>query len=111
LVGRLLQGGVLLAALIVAAGGMIYLRAHGSALVDYHVFRGEPPLLRGVAGVVRGTLALDGESMIALGLLVLIATPIARVVLLLVAFIARRDRIYTAVTAVVLTVLLVSLAS
>jgi uncharacterized membrane protein len=106
-----LQGGVLLAALIVAAGGILHLAAHGSAIVDYHVFRGEPPAWRSMAAIVRGTLALQGESMIALGLLVLIATPIARVVLLLVAFLAQRDRVYTLVTGVVLTVLLISLVS
>ena len=47
--------------------------------------------------------------MIQLGLLVLIATPIARVAFSLVAFALQRDRIYVIVTLIVLAVLLYSL--
>jgi len=44
------------------------------------------------------------------GLLLLIATPIARVGLSLVAFVHQRDRLYAAITAFVLLLLLASLA-
>jgi uncharacterized membrane protein len=77
---------------------VLYLSAHATTLVDYHTFHAEP-----------FSLTVQGEPLIALGLLVLIATPIARVVLLLIAFVARRDRVYTAITVAVLTVLLISL--
>ena len=43
------------------------------------------------------------------GLLVLIATPVVRVVASFVAFVLERDRIYAAITLAVLTILLVSL--
>jgi uncharacterized membrane protein len=46
-----------------------------------------------------------------LGLLLLIATPIARVAFSLVAFMLERDRTYVVITAIVLTILLYSLVS
>jgi uncharacterized membrane protein len=47
---------------------------------------------------------------ILLGLLLLVATPIARVALSLVAFMRQRDRRYVLITAIVLAILLFSLA-
>ena len=43
------------------------------------------------------------------GLLLLIATPVARVALSLVAFVLQRDRLYVGITAFVLALLLASL--
>ena len=60
-------------------------------------------------GVVAGALALRAQSVIQLGLLVLIATPIARVAFALLAFARQRDATYVAVSALVLAVLLFSL--
>jgi uncharacterized membrane protein len=100
LVSRVLRGGVLLSALVTAVGGALYLRQHGTQSVDYSIFTGVPPTL---------SLSLRGESIMALGLLLLVATPIARVALLAVTFILEHDRLYTAVSTLVLTVLLVSI--
>jgi uncharacterized membrane protein len=44
-----------------------------------------------------------------LGLVLLIATPVARVAMSLVAFILQRDRVYVVVTLIVLAVLIFSL--
>lgn len=49
--------------------------------------------------------------MVLAGLLLLIATPVARVILTLVVFAIRRDRTYTWITLAVLAVLLYSLAT
>jgi uncharacterized membrane protein len=73
------------------------------------VFAGQPAELRSVRSVVAGALALRGQWVIQLGLLVLIATPIARVAFALLAFARQRDGIYVAVSALVLAVLLFSL--
>ena len=64
---------------------------------------------RSVAGVVHGALALERASIIQLGVLLLIATPVARVAFSVLAFAAQRDAIYVTVTLVVLAVLLYSL--
>ncbi len=53
---------------------------------------------------------MEPRSVIQLGLLLLIATPIARVAFSVVAFAVQRDRVYVGLSAVVLAVLLWSLS-
>jgi uncharacterized membrane protein len=109
IIGRLLQAGVLLAAAIVLFGGILYLREAAFQLRDYHTFHGVSEPLKSIASVARGAMALDALSVIQLGLLVLIATPIARVAFSVVAFALERDWLYVGLTFVVLGVLLYSL--
>lgn len=109
LVGRLLRAGVLTAAAVAALGGVLYLWGHGSAVVDYRTFHGEPQDLRSVSGIVGAVFRGQSRAVIALGLLLLIATPIARVALSLVGFAVERDRRYVAITGIVLVLLLFSL--
>ncbi|MCU1334950.1 MAG: putative rane protein [Bryobacterales bacterium] len=107
--GDLLRAGVLLSAAIVMLGGVIYLIHQGNTAPDYGVFRGEPPNLQTVTGIVADALRLSGRGIIQLGLLVLIATPVARVVFAVFAFSAQRDWLYVLVSAIVLGVLTFSL--
>ncbi|MCI0548769.1 MAG: DUF1634 domain-containing protein [Candidatus Rokubacteria bacterium] len=109
LLGRLLLAGVLLSATVVLLGGLVYLARHGSEVHDYRVFRGEPPALERVTAVARGAAAGDGRAIMQLGILILLATPVARVALSVVAFIRQRDPTYVIVTCVVLAVLLSSM--
>ena len=81
----------------------------GKRIADFRVFRGEPLDLRGAAAIVRAASAGDRQAIIQLGVLVLIATPIARVVLSLLAFARERDGTYVTVTGIVLLVLLAGL--
>ena len=108
-VGNLLRGGVLIAAAVAIVGGIAHLWHLGGARSDYHVFRGDPAKLRSVAGLVRGALAFDTACVIQLGIVLLIATPVARVALTVVAFALRRDRMYVAVSTIVLVLLAWSL--
>jgi uncharacterized membrane protein len=108
-VGNLLRAGVLLAAAVVLAGGILFLVRHGGAVPDYRVFRGEPANLRTLAGIVRGSLAERGRGVVQLGLLILVATPVARVAFTAVAFAVERDRTYVLVALLVLCLLLMSL--
>jgi uncharacterized membrane protein len=109
-VGKLLRGGVLLAAAVVMAGGVLYLARHGQEVEPFHIFHGEPAELRSVGGIVGAAAAGGARAIIQLGLLILIATPVARVALAMALFAFNRDRTYTAVSATVLTLLLASLA-
>jgi len=81
-VGNLLRAGVALSAAVVFVRGVIYLVRHGAETPNYHVFRGEPPDLRAFSGIVRDALALRGRGIIQLGLVLLIAMPVARVAFL-----------------------------
>jgi uncharacterized membrane protein len=108
-VGNLLRTGVLLAVAVVLLGGVLYLLRHGLAVPSYHVFHVEPRVLRHPAGLVRDALAGRGRSIVQLGLILLVATPVARVAMTAVAFALERDRIYVVVALFVLALLLLSL--
>lgn len=108
-VGKLLRVGVLAAAGVAAVGGVAYLVRHGAAPVDYHAFNGEPQSLRTVRGVVEAAMSRSSLGVIQLGLLLLIATPIARVALSLIGFFRQKDGKYIAITAIVLAILTFSL--
>lgn len=108
-VAALLRAGVILAVAVVFLGAVILLARHGVETVDYRVFRGEPRMLRTPQGIVEGAGELRGRAIIDLGLLLLILTPVARVAFSAVAFFRARDRLYTAITALVLLILLYSL--
>jgi uncharacterized membrane protein len=97
------------AATVVLLGGLRYLAKYGATERYYGTFTGEPADLSHVGGIVRAALDLRGRGLIQLGLLLLIATPVARVAVSLVAFLRQRDRTYTLVTAFVLLLLLASL--
>jgi uncharacterized membrane protein len=107
--GNLLRVGVVLAALVVFAGAILYLVQHGAEKTDGHTFEGEPAHLRSPQGIVANALSGHGRGVIQLGLLLLIATPVARVAFSVVAFAWQRDYLYISLTLFVLAVLLVSI--
>jgi uncharacterized membrane protein len=106
--GRLLRAGVTLAAATTLAGGAVYLARDGATAPGVRVFHGEPAALRSVAGVLGAARAGDPRGIIQAGLLILIATPIARVAASVIGFALERDGLYVAVTLVVLALLLLS---
>ena len=111
MLARVLQAGVTISAAVVTFGGAIFLWRHAGEDPAYHVFRGEPSDLRSLVGIMAETRLLSGRGIIQLGLLLLIATPVARVLLSLVGFIRLRDWLYVAITALVLSLLMYSLWS
>ena len=109
IIGTLLRVGVLSSAFVVFIGGAIYLTHHSHSIVDYRIFQGEPADYRHIGGIIHEAIQLNGRGIIQLGLLLLIATPIARVIFALFGFAAEKDRMYACFTAIVLVVLLYSL--
>jgi len=104
-IGIVLRLGVALAAVVVLAGGVWYLASAGSSSPDYHEFHRQALGLHAFA-------SLPGpQAVILVGLLILIATPIARVTFSLVAFHLEGDRTYVVITLVVLAVLLYSIGT
>jgi uncharacterized membrane protein len=105
IIGNLLRVGVGTAAAVVASGGVWYLLRTGHSRPAYHSFH---PDMRGLHSL--GSLPLP-QAIIMIGLLILIATPVARVVFSLFAFALERDRAYVVITLIVLVVLLYSLGT
>jgi uncharacterized membrane protein len=104
--GALLRWGVAIAAVTAFAGGILYLQGCAGDMPDYRVFRGTPPALRGVAGIFREAASLNPFGVIQLGILLLIATPVARMAFSLAAFVAKRDLAYVASVLIVLSIVL-----
>lgn len=107
--GRLLHVGVLASAAVALIGGVVYLFRYGSGPVHYARFHGVSKGLDSVHGIVDGAFSLRSRWVIQFGLLLLIATPILRVALALVAFARQNDSTYVLITSLVLALLLYSL--
>ncbi len=103
LVGRVLVLGVSLSTLFIVAG-LLVLPMHGGVtltrLFDF-------PDSLGV--IMKGVFAGHPQSIVSLGLLILLATPVLRVAISIVTFAIEKDRKYVVITAFVLAVLLGSI--
>ncbi|HLH04258.1 MAG TPA: DUF1634 domain-containing protein [Bryobacteraceae bacterium] len=110
-VSVLLLWGVILSGTITLLGGAIFLAHHWREPVSYQQFHSQPRIDRIIPEIFSGALHLRGRSVIQFGLLLLIATPVARVAWSLVGFALERDRKFVIITTIVLLVLLYSLIS
>jgi len=109
--GMLLRIGVIAAGVIVVFGGILFFIQHPKETIDYATFNGEPARLRHVHTIVKEAFEFRSRAVIQLGILVLIATPLARVIFSLLGFIMEKDRVYIIITFIVLIILLGSLLS
>jgi uncharacterized membrane protein len=111
ILGILLIVGVSVAAGIILCGGVLYLTRNGNSKVDFSVFKGVQPDLRRVRGIIKEMVSLKSGGFIELGVLALILTPFARVLLSFVAFSVKKEPLYMIITATVLALLIVGLAA
>ena len=109
--GKMLRCGVLLAALVVSLGGVWFLVASHDVLQNYRTFHGEPADLRAVPQIMHQAIAFQPLGLIQFGLLLLIATPVARVAFSVLGFALERDWMYVVVTLLVLALLVYTLTS
>ena len=105
IIGKLLRVGVLLAAATVLAGGVFYLVRHHADPANYHTFVTGGPAIRSLSGMVQSAARGSSVALIQIGLLLLVFTPIARVAVAIVGFLLERDRLYAAVSLIVLLIL------
>ncbi len=103
IISGVLRGGVLLSVAIILAGAawFFYLTAAGGLV--------HPSFPDTLPAVWHGLLALDPPSIIVVGLLVLLATPVMRVAVSIIAFALEEDRTYVTITTLVLAILLFSI--
>lgn len=107
--GNLLRYGVLTALLVVLIGAVVYLFQHGSGKPSYRQFVGEPKRLIEIKKVWQSAMQGRGRSIIQLGLFILIATPIARIVFSVIGYILEKDYLYILITLIVLGAIIFSL--
>jgi len=106
--GRLLQAGVTAAGAVMLTGGLLFLLRHGGEFPDYRHFHAPRPGLRSPAAIWTGIRDLHATALIQLGVLLMVATPVLRVAFALGSFALSRDRLYTAISLIVLALLAVS---
>jgi uncharacterized membrane protein len=109
--GRMLQIGVTIAALMVLIGGIMYLAQNGGSLRNYEHFHAAAPAVTTINGIAASAAHLDSRGIMGLGILLLIATPVCRVIFGVVGFALLRDKLYTVISLLVLGVLLFSFFS
>jgi len=108
-ISLILRIGVLTSALIIIIGGILFAIQHPDATFSFKSFAGEPARLRQVNVIIKEAFNLRSRSVIQLGILVLIATPVLRVIFSFIEFLIHRDWIFVLITAVVITTLFYSL--
>ncbi len=114
-ISGLLHWGVLGSLTLITAGTVLcFLEpgtygVRGGSPADLHRFlTAGAAFPRQLAWFLGGLSRLDGTAVIVAGLLLLIATPVIRVAVSIIAFASVRDRMYAAITSVVLALLLFS---
>jgi uncharacterized membrane protein len=114
IIGNVLRYGVILSAAVVLFGTFLLASSSGasdsSGILTYYqdqVPHGNYDV--SFQGLVKGLASFSAYSWIELGVIFLIATPVSRVLISVFLFAAEKDRLYVAVTAVVLTLLLFSM--
>jgi uncharacterized membrane protein len=109
-IAGMLRFGVSLAALVVFLGGVLLLRHPWTPTPGFsHVEVGNKDLTN-LKGILHEVLRLKAQGIIQLGLVLLIATPVARVAFCVVGFARQRDRLYVVVSLLVLMILAYSLS-
>ncbi|MDE1192538.1 MAG: DUF1634 domain-containing protein [Arachidicoccus sp.] len=114
LLGNALRAGVYLSLTVALIGSIIYLSRHGH---EKNIFIGQKFVERdeNIAGLLHDTFngikQGRGYYIIQLGVLLLIVTPLVRVILSLIAFAFERDGLYVIITAIVLFIITLSILS
>jgi uncharacterized membrane protein len=110
-IGWVLRAGVFISMSIVFFGGVLYLYRHGHTTANYHEFKGVPDFIHSIPGIINGIFTFRGRAIIQAGIILLIATPVIRVIFSAVGFILEKDYLYTGITFVVLLVIIISALS
>jgi uncharacterized membrane protein len=111
IIGWILRGGVAVSMTIVVIGGIIFMFRHGHSVPDYHVFKGVPDFINSPKGVFEGVLNIRGQAIIQLGIALLIATPVLRVIFAGIGFLLEKDYLYSLISLIVLLIILISMFS
>ena len=111
LLSHVLRAGTVVSITIVFIGGIFFIYRHGQSISDYRAFKGIPSFIQTASGIFHGIWALRGQAMIQLGIVLLIATPILRVVFSAIGFALEKDYMYIGISLLVLGIIFFSMMS
>lgn len=111
IIGNLLRVGVTFAGSIMLLGAILFLIRHGSEFPNVYSFGFNSFNITDPNTVIKQLFEMKSIAIMQLGILILIATPVLRVVVSVVAFLYERDYMYVLFTLIVLAVLVFSLFS
>jgi uncharacterized membrane protein len=109
IIGWVLRLGVFISISVVFLGGVIYIYRHGHEMADYHLFKGIPVFVQTGVGIINGIFTFRGRAIIQAGIILLIATPIIRVVFSAIGFVLEKDYLYIGITLLVLSIIFISM--
>jgi len=109
ILGTLLRAGVIISMAIVLIGGVIFLIHNKGVITDYKVFKPELAKFSSIAAIFKGVLTLQGDAVVQFGILMLIFTPIARIVFAIFSFLIERDYLYVLIGFIILAIITISL--
>ena len=111
LLGQVLRAGTIVSVSVVFIGGVLFLVRHGHTVADYRTFKGIPDFVRNQSGIMYGILSFKGQAIIQLGIVLLIATPILRVIFSAIGFVLEKDYLYLGISLLVLSIIFFSALS
>ena len=110
-IGNLLRWGVIISLVVVLVSGFVYLLQRGHDLPAYRSFAlGSNPYTT-LTEVLRGMRRHQTLAFIQSGILILIATPIARILFALIGFMKEKDYRYVVISLIVLGIIAASMIS
>ncbi|SDG78658.1 Uncharacterized membrane protein [Pedobacter terrae] len=109
ILGTLLRAGVIISMSIVLIGGAIFLLHNKGAITDYKVFKPELSKFSSISGIFKGVASFQGDAIVQFGILMLIFTPIARIVFAIFSFLIERDYLYVLIGFIILAIITISL--
>ncbi|HTI58193.1 DUF1634 domain-containing protein [Mucilaginibacter sp.] len=110
-IGWILRTGVFVSTAFVITGGIIFLVNHGHSQIDFASFNKVPDFISHIKGVIQGVIHLKGQAIIQFGIVLLIATPVFRVLFAGIGFLIEKDYLYTFISTLVLLIILISMIS
>lgn len=111
IIGHVLRWGTIVSIGIVFFGGIFFIYRHGHSVPDYKTFKGIPAFLHQPADLMAAAFSFKGQAIIQLGVILLIATPILRVIFSTIGFALEKDYLYVGISLLVLLIIFSSMMS
>ena len=114
IISKVLRYGVIISSAVILAGTLLLLASDGLSSIGQYIDYNPNLVPHGffqvsLSALAQGLLAFSPFSVIELGILLLIATPVSRVIFSIFLFAAERNRLYVYITLGVLCLLLFSM--